>query len=144
MSQLAQRLNALVEAMISDFLAGDYAPLTAHYDFPLALHLEDRLIVLHRAEDMVRWFQVTAAARAAEGMAGLTGRVVATDLPRHHRFRAWVSYSHLDAEGREIGKSARIFYCRDRAGSIRIEMLHVTKLAVSELRHWPELYRRKI
>lgn len=144
MSQLAQRLNALVEAMIAAFLAGDYAALTAHYDFPLALHLEDRLIVLHRPDDLVRWFEANAAARAAEGMAGLTGRVVAMDMPRHHRFRAWVQYSHLDAEGREIGRSSRIFYCRDRAGTIRIEMLHVTKLAVSALRHWPVLYRRKI
>lgn len=144
MTQLAQRLNAMIQGMIAAFLAGDHAALTAHYDFPLALHLEDRLIVLHRPEDMVRWYQANAAARALEGMAGLTGRVMAMDLPRHHRFRAWVNYSHLDAQGTEIGRSSRIFYCRDRAGVIRIEMLHVTKLAVGALRHWPVLYRRKI
>lgn len=112
MRRRARRLNALVEARRTAFLAGNHAARTGHQDFPLALQREDRLIVLHRPEDMARWFQANAAARAAEG--------------------------------REIGTSSRIVCCCDRAGTIRVEMLHATRLAVSGLRHWPGLCRRKI
>lgn len=130
MTQLVQRVETLLQDMIRSFQAQDFPALVSHYDFPLALHLEDKLMVMDRPDDLIRWFADTARARRDAGLERIEARLVALDLPRQGRFRAWVVYSHYDAAGQVLRLSERTFYCRDRGGRIRVEMLHVTRLAL--------------
>jgi plasmid stabilization system protein ParE len=131
-----KRLTSMVSELIRDFHSGQFARIVAHYDFPLALHLEDRLVLLPQPADLERYLvDFLAAARAAK-IVSTEARVLAVDLPRRGRFRAWVHYNHLDATGGIVAQSERTFFCRDLGNRIVVEMLELTRLPVDCLRHW--------
>lgn len=126
----------MVANLISDFQAGQFAKIIAQYDFPLALHLENRLVVLNRPADLERYLQDFAKAAEAAQFANILHVIKAVELPRRGRFRAWVEYTHLDPQGRVVARSERIFFCRDAGPRLLIEMLEVTRLPVECLRDW--------
>lgn len=135
------RLTSMVADLITGFQEDQFSKIVSHYDFPLALHLEDRFVLLTCPADLERYLNdFKVAARAAE-FASIRSKIMAVDLPRRGRFRAWVHYTHLDADGREVAQSQRIFFCRDSGDRIIVEMLELTKLPVQSLREWVPLQR---
>lgn len=137
---LMKRLNQLLDAMIRDFDSGRFERIVAHYDFPLALHLEDRLVLLSRPADLEQYLICFKAAAMAAQQASIVPHVTAVELPRRGRFRAWVHYAHHDAQGNLIAQSERTFFCRDKGERILVEMLELTRLPVDTLRDWqPEV-----
>jgi hypothetical protein len=126
----------MVSGLIRDFHSGQFARIVAHYDFPLALHLEDRFVLLRSPAELERYLVDFWAAARVAGFSSITPRITAIDLPRRGRFRAWVHYTHMDAAGRVVAQSERVFFCRDKGERILVEMLEVTQLPVDTLRDW--------
>lgn len=135
-----QRLNRLLDAMICDFQSGHFERIVAHYDFPLALHLEGRLVLMSRPADLEQYLVCFRAAAEAARQVRIEPHVIAVEIPRRGRFRAWVRYAHHDAQGNLIAQSERTFFCRDKGDRILVEMLELTRLPVDTLRDWqPEM-----
>lgn len=129
MPPLTQRVDSLVADIVAEFSAGDLPRLALHFDFPLAMYVEHRLWVMHRPEDLTANFADIVDKCRKAGPEPVAARVVAMDLPRNNRFRAWAQFTHCDAAGEPAHKSDWILYCRDSNPRIAVEMLHVTRLA---------------
>ncbi len=141
MQDLAQRIDALVADIVAEFSSGDLSRLVSHFDFPLAVHMENRLQVMHRPDDLIDNFANLIERRRKEGLVSVSARVVAVDVPRNHRFRAWVHFTHCDASGQVARQSDWIQFCRDHNPRIAVEMLHITRLAIPSARLWPKAPR---
>lgn len=131
-----ERLTNLVSELVRDFQSGQFAKIVAHYDFPLALHLENRLVLLSRPADLERYLIDFKAVAQAADFASIASRITAVELPRRGRFRAWVQYTHFNSAGQVVAQSERTFFCRDKGDRILVEMLELTRLPVESLRHW--------
>jgi len=139
MEKLAQRVDAMVKQMFTDFLSGDLRNLASHYDYPLAMHLEGGFAIVRRREDMMEYHALVIGICRKEGLTSIAGGVVAMELPRNQRFRVWVNSSHCDETGKAFRQSDRILYCRDHGDRIAVEMLSIKKFAFSPPTHWPQL-----
>ena len=92
--------------------SGQIAKAMLDYDFPLAMQVNETMIICPSAE--------AYAARLTDLLATMQGagnglpklRIVAIELPRHGRFRVWIDWSVINADGTQTVANRSIFYCR--------------------------------
>lgn len=131
-----QRVQVLVNELIDQFHAGEFDQVVDHYDFPVQLTLEARSMMLMRPRDLTALLREQANSQDTESLVRTRGSIAAIELPRKRRFRAWVTYNHLDSQGREVAQSNRIIHLRDRGSRLVIEAVEVSRLPVASLRRW--------
>ena len=94
-----QRVQVLVNELIGQFHAGKFDQVVDHYDFPVQLTLEARSMMLMRPRDLTALLREQANFQDTESLVRTRGSIAAIELPRKRRFRAWVTYHHLDSQG---------------------------------------------
>ncbi len=133
---LYRRVQDLVSDLTSRFHAQDYRGVLAHYDFPVDLSLEDRHFTLARPRELEALLRDHTAAHQDAHLVATQFSISALELPRKGRFRVWVRYFHVDAQGNTALHSDRILRLRDRGDHLVIEAVQVTRLPFDRLRSW--------
>lgn len=122
---MRRRADWLVNGRLDD-LAADFV-----YPVPLEFP-SDRLIV--RTPDEGRallglWHQVLRD----RGVVALQSKVIALDVPRRGRFRAWVDYYEVVPGKEPVHFSSVLYYCRRTPTGFRIEMASYPRLSLPDL-----------
>lgn len=110
-------------------LSGQIDALLATYAFPLPVLMEERLLLI-RCHDQARAILDQAREFLADrGVAHMRPKVTAVELPRASRYRVWVDWHQVAVASDASLLMQAIYYCRDTADGLRIEMVNCTRLA---------------
>jgi hypothetical protein len=108
------------------FIAAFYAPTGAPPDvgvhLPVCLHIGSESIVLGSLADLAHLRAIKRRHLLVQGVTGLRGRTVATELPRRGRFRQWLAIDHLGPAGAPDAERA-VLYCAGAPAAPAIEMI---------------------
>jgi hypothetical protein len=74
-----------------------------------------------------------ASAYARCGMIALVPTVTAMDLPRGGRLRVWADWHGIGQPGTPVHLASVVYYCRQVASGLRIEMVDCARLSVPDL-----------
>lgn len=122
-----------------DLLTADrFEDLSREYLFPFVMYQGDQQIVLSSPEQLVQTFAQLRAEQRQRGVTRMEAGVTAVDLPRHGRFRVWLDYTDLDAEGRVLAQSDVILYCRDTPDGLKSEMAEFGRCSLPAIWDEPE------
>jgi hypothetical protein len=128
-SQVSAHLRSRGELLLS----GQIDVMAACYHFPLPVYLPSGMMLLRTAEDARAILGLLREALRERSVVALRPQISAIDLPRAGRFRVWVDWHELaiPAEGTRI--SSAIYYCRQTATGLQIEMVNYTRHSMPEL-----------
>lgn len=113
---------------------GQYDAIAAQYIYPLPMYLGESRLIVRNADEAVAMLCLLRAAYLERGVVALQPRVTAVDMPRAGRFRAWVDWHELAIPADASSLSSAIYYCRNTAAGLRIEMVNYTRQSMPELR----------
>lgn len=136
------RVQHFADRLARNLMTDDLDHILSDHDFPLPLHLEDRFILIEQPCDFSALMGEIQHLRAEAGISISLPEVVAVELPRAGRFRAWVRWHHRSAEACGRGHSDYVYYLHERGSDLAIEMLHITHLSITGLRDWRTEMRR--
>jgi hypothetical protein len=124
---------------IADFRAaqitkGRYDRLVDGYSYPLAIYVEAQPTVAPSGREVWQFYQTLHACLLSVGLTRLTGRVVATDLPRNGRFRVWTDWFAEGAGRAPQLIAATICFCTGTPENGLTEMVQFTDVALPALR----------
>lgn len=114
------KLQNLMQWRADLMTSGRIEDLGREHMFPLVLYLGDRQHVVNTLDGYIALVQRLRSAHP--GMINLHAEVTAMDLPRHGRFRVWVTYREKTAVGRGLVQAKAVHFCRETAMGIRTEM----------------------
>ena len=134
MGIVSSRLKAVLAARGQAVLDGRLGLVTGQYAFPLPVFLEQRQVVIASENVMQRGLAAVREELLSRRIVRLHPDISATELPRTGRFRVWVRWHEISADGTGDRWSDVIYYCREASGITRTEMLHYTQLSMPELR----------
>jgi hypothetical protein len=118
----------------ADLLTAErFDDLAREYLLPLALYQGDRQVVLNDHEEVAGLFAQLRASHRSRGIVRLQAEVTAVDLPRHGRFRVWLRYFDLDAQGQVLSQTDVVHYCRDTPEGLKTEMAEYGRCALPDL-----------
>lgn len=129
------QLTAELVARGQSVLDGQFAAATAHCCSPLVVFLEQRRIVFPQPLILQQGLALLRQELRKRHIIRLQPDISATELPRAGRFRVWVRWQEISADGAGDRSSDVIYYCHQDAGTIRTEMLHYTRLSMPEMRN---------
>jgi hypothetical protein len=115
-------------------LAGRLESISSGFTFPLASYLETRQVIVASPTDMLPVLFRLREELGRRGIVRLVPEISAMELPRGGRFRAWVRWHEISAEGKQDRVSDVIYYSRFTETGFRTEMMHYTRLSMPELR----------
>ena len=124
-THLRHRADLLMQGRIEE--------LVPAYQCPLMVELGDRRLVVRTAEEGRSMLTLLRSALLARGVVALRPTVVAVDLPRRGRFRAWVDWQELAFPVEATRMSSAVYYCRVTPAGPVTEMLCYTRLSMPEL-----------
>ncbi|MCX7287448.1 MAG: hypothetical protein NTW20_07750 [Rhodobacterales bacterium] len=124
-AQLRHRADLLLQGRIDE--------LVTSYHCPLPLELGDRRLIVCTVEEGLAMLSLLRAALLSRGVVALRPTVVALDLPRNGRFRAWVDWQEVALSAQETRTSSSVHYCRITPSGPVTEMLCYTRLSMPEL-----------
>ncbi len=124
-THLRHRADLLMQGRIDE--------LVTAYHCPLPIELGDRRLIVLSVDEGRAMLSLLRAALLARGVVALRPTVVAVDLPRGGRFRAWVDWQELARSDKESRTSSSIHYCRITPAGPVTEMLCYTRLSMPEL-----------
>jgi hypothetical protein len=135
--KLAKYMQWRVDLLVADH----FEDLASEFLLPFVMYQGEEQIVLSSVEELVRTLAQLRAEQRQRGVTRMEARVTAVDLPRHGRFRVWVTYADLDAEGRVLGQSDVILYCREMPEGLKSEMAEYAHCSLPEI--WAEPAERR-
>lgn len=107
-------------------LAGDLHRIGEEYTFPLPIHFPNDLTIAFDLEDSSTILAQRRAELMGRGIVALLPTVTAIELPRSGKFRVWIDWKEVTAQGDEIPGSSAIYYCRSVATGLQTEMIEYT------------------
>jgi hypothetical protein len=117
------------------FAEGRLREMTDSFVLPFPMQMEDRLMVMRDARDLVEALGACRRALLAAGATRFMPRVAAIELPRGGRFRAWVRWEHhLRPHAAPSGTSAIYYLHRPADRTLLIEMADHAALPAAEVR----------
>ena len=116
------RLQNLMQWRMSLLLSGRHADLAQEYLHPLPVYLNGRQQVLRSPAEMEVSLRRLHSHTLAVGVTSTEVRVGAVELPRRGRFRVWVWYCNLGANGATLAHGHFLHYCRETSSGIKTEM----------------------
>lgn len=135
------RVAQMMQQMMASFQQGDLPQAVSWCDFPMALRLGGRDLLLTRPDELITLLADLADQRRAAGQVSSTAELMSIELPRRGRFRVWTRWHHVDADGRPADHTDMIYHCRDRGHRICIEAAEVTRLSLDAMQHYPHRQR---
>ena len=107
--------------------------LAALHRIPCAFEAHGRLEVFCRRPDLAAAVRRWRTETWARGVRRISARVVAQDLGRSGRCRAWVEWTHHRADGSaEDGGTDLLYLARDPGGALCVEMIDFLSLPAAE------------
>ncbi len=132
---MATSLQAVADFRAAQISGGRYDRITDGYTYPLPIYVGDTPTVAQDARAAWQFFQVFHAVLLAEGLPHLTGRVVATEIPRDGRFRVWTDwFASATPADRPVAVARTVCYCLGTVADARTEMVDCTALHLPALR----------
>lgn len=116
--KLAEYMQWRVDLLMAD----RFEDLARGFVLPFALYRDDQQIVLPNPEELMQVFAQVRQDQRQRGVMRVEARMTAVDLPRQGRFRVWLTYVELDAQGRAVAQSDAILYCRETPDGPKCEM----------------------
>lgn len=116
-------LQSFFDAHLSSLLNGDLKGFVLDYDFPLALFVEGRTVVYPSPVILADSSAAYRACLIGKGISRFSCRINAVDIPRQHRFRAWVTVFAHRADTGATEQTESIYFLRDKRGLLLIEMV---------------------
>ena len=127
----------------ADLLAsGRLGELVEDYFYPLVRYLGDQQKVVEGPGELIGIFKELQLDHTARGVTHLVAAVSAMDLPRHGRFRAWVSYLEKAADAWNLSRRDGVHCCRDTEHGIVSEMLEYQHCAIPQIWQKPKPVRK--
>lgn len=128
------QLQRRADALLSDC----HEALIPEYLLPLALYLEEDLVVLTSPREVA-----AAAGRLREllrtqAVHHCRVTVTAVELPRNGRFRVWGTWQPVSSDPDDSRRAEVVYYMRQTAEGMRSEMMHVVNSGSTELCNWFE------
>jgi len=132
-------LQTFFDAHLSSLISGDVAAFVSDYDYPMALYVEDEIVVypspvaLTEASGAYRRWLINS------GITHYTCRINAVDIPKLNRFRVWVTIFAHCAKCDTVDQTESIYFLRDKRGQLLIEMVDCTETpdsAFLQSRRW--------
>lgn len=120
--------DAFLAAISRNLLSGTFAPITDSFDYPAAIYVEDRVVVVHDEGRLRGILEEYRALLLELGVASMLVRVSATAVPRGELRSAWLDKTYLDAAGRSIDHSAVRYYYAIVGGRPRLRLLEYLRL----------------
>lgn len=130
--KVQDRLQWRVELLF----ASRYEDLSREYLMPLALYLEDDLVVLSSPIDMMNLAAKLHGVLRARAVHHCKVTVEAIDMPQAGRFRVWATWRENSRLTGQSRPSEVIYYMRQTDQGMQSEMVHVVKLGSTELRDY--------
>lgn len=115
-------------------MAGQYHTISCDFAYPLAAFLESRQVIVRSAGDLLPVLQRLRDELHIRRIVRLSPEISALELPRSGRFRAWVRWHEISADGSQDRVSDVVYYCRTSGDQFRTEMMNYTRLSMPELR----------
>lgn len=126
------RLQKFFDRHMRQLLQGHLAEFVSDYDFPMALHLQDALVVYPSAGKMLEATQDYHSWLVATGVTSMRVRLNAVDIPRQERFRVWTTIFQARGSGQPANRTESIYYLRRKRGRFLIEMVNCTETSDAE------------
>lgn len=114
------------------FNQGRFIDLVNYFNYPFVLQIEDRLETLQTPLDAIAELRRMHADILSRDSRYFTSRVVAIELPKQNRFRAWVELTLWDGPQTKLATSTAIQYYQKRRGWYCMEMQHVVESNLSQ------------
>ncbi len=113
--------------------AGRYEDLSREYLYPLAVYLEDRLMVLHTPAMLMAAATHLRDALVSRNVTCSRFSLSAVELPRDKRFRVWGTWQDMAANPAHTRRSTAVYYMRETDDGYQSEMLHFPQLGTTEM-----------
>lgn len=109
------------------FMSGRLDEMSAMWTFPCPVEIGGELVVLRDPQQLRTYFASLRAAALAAGVLRLAPSVIAVEIPRGDRFRAWIRWvRHLRGGAREMDAFGSLYYLvRRPSGALAIEMMEL-------------------
>lgn len=114
-------------------LAGRIDELLDSYVFPLPIFLPAERLLISGPQEARVLFALMRQALVQDRIVALRPEVKAVELPRAGRFRVWVNWHELPAQGGVPRSSSAIYFCRVTSLGPRIEMVNYTQVSMPDL-----------
>jgi hypothetical protein len=128
MLEMARKLVAHQRELL---IEGKPETLAGTFDFPLAVQMDEDMLVFSDPQDLLAGVKLYRAEMTRLGVATMTTRITAIELPRDGRFRIWADWDIIRDGQIEVGAKRSIYYCRTclKTGVpvTKIEMLQCTR-----------------
>lgn len=135
-------LAAFFDQQARHLLEGRLHAFVSAYDFPMAIHHGDALLVFSSPVDLLERAEYLHGLLMENQVHSIAVTISAVDLPTSPRFRVWVSSVLHDRAGQSLGRNASVNYLRNKRGRYLIEMVHYTELALPACQGEPARQRR--
>lgn len=116
------QLKQLLHRRATLLMAGQMQELAKEYVYPLPIYVSGRQEVMRDAKEMAATLTRLALVQQAQDVAQVDLKLDAMELPRHGRFRIWVTQRSRDAQGAILDQGQLVHYCRLTESGIKIEM----------------------
>lgn len=104
-------------------LSGQLDPVVASFTYPLPIFAASRRIVLTNPDQALSFCRHVHGALGQRGVVALHPKVIAVELPRGGRFRAWVDWYELALPVTGTRLTSAVYYMRAGASGPRTEMI---------------------
>lgn len=118
-----ETIKEFLDLIAARLTTGPLDEIAARHDDPFLMAMEvGAAEVFADAEEHLAFLRERRAAMAERGVVRVVPDLVATDIPEDGRFRAWVRWRHLTAEGRLEEESGSVLVLRSiPGGGLRVE-----------------------
>lgn len=121
---MMRQVNEMLDRHAAMYTTGTFADVTRYYSFPLAVHVQDELLVKPTGTDYERALRRMVDGYKHNGVLQVAWRISAIDLPRGGRFRVWTAWDHIHADRVHPAACQVAQYCRMQDNRLTVEMIH--------------------
>lgn len=133
MSEASRRplsVTALITRLGDLFMADRLSEATRYWAFPCPVEVDGELMVMRDACALEAFFQRRRELARERGVLSLSVRVIAVEVPRDGRCRAWFRWVRTYADRVEEDQRTSVYYMvRKPTGEIVIEMMDIVRTA---------------
>lgn len=127
------QMTAHLRQRADDLWNGRFDALAAQYLYPLPAFLAGTRMIVRNPREAASMLALQRAAYMERGVLAIHPKVVAMDLPRGNRFRAWVDWEELALPVEQTRVCSVLYYMGIVPDGFRIEMVDYVTLTMPEL-----------
>jgi hypothetical protein len=122
-------VTALMTRLGQLFMADRLEEATRFWTFPCPVEVAGELTVMPDARALEGFFRRRRELAREMGLLDMTPHVIAVEVPRDGRFRAWLRWRYAFADRTEEDSHASVYFMvRKRSGALVIEMMDIVRV----------------